>query len=43
MVNHLTARTLDLTQEKIAIVGKLFPNCLTETIVGGGSRLCHRL
>ena len=31
MTERMTMQTKDLTQEKIRMIGELFPNCITES------------
>lgn len=34
MAEHLEMRTRNITDEKVRLIGQLFPNCITESIQG---------
>ena len=36
-MEKMRMETIDMTAKNVETIGKLFPNCITETVEGGGT------
>ena len=40
-MEKMRMETVDMTAKNVETIGKLFPNCITETVEGGGTEESH--
>lgn len=40
-MEKMRMETVDMTAQNVETIGKLFPNCITETVEGGGTEESH--